>query len=171
VSRNGLATGPVVHNASGVTPFGFAFARENTVVVSEAFGGAADASAASSYAVKGDQLRLISGSVPTGQTAACWVAVTHDGKYAYATNAGSASLSLYHVDEKGVLTLLNGHAGLTGAGTGPTDVAASRDSRWLYALSPRSQNVIGFAVQEDGSLVSLGSFSGLSTTSAGIAAW
>ena len=35
-------------------------------------------------------LHLVSPSVPTGQTAACWIVVTKDGKYAYTTNTGSA---------------------------------------------------------------------------------
>lgn len=97
--------------------------------------------------------------------------IANKGKYAYTTNAGSASLSLYEVDEKGRLTLLNARAGETGAGTGPTDAAASRNERYVYALSPSSRTVIGFAVQGDGSLVFLGSFGGLGPAPAGLAAW
>jgi 6-phosphogluconolactonase len=171
VHKNGLASGPTVHNSSGVTPFGFAFTHQGTLVVSEAFGGATDASAVSSYAVSGDNFQLISASVPTGQTAACWVVVTQDGRYAYSTNAGSASLAAYRVDAGGNLTLINGRAGVTGDGTGPTDVAVSRNSRLLYALSPRSQTILGFAVQADGSLVALGSFGELQAGPAGIAVW
>ena len=172
VKANGRTTGPMTNTSAGVTPFGFAFARNATLVVSEAFGGAVDGSAASSYQVQGNgALNLVSASIPTGQTAACWIVVTKDGKYAYTTNTGSASLSLYRVEANGSLTLLNSRAGETGVGTGPTDAGASRSGQLVYALSPRSQTIIGFRVQADGSLQSVGSFGGLPLNSAGIAVW
>lgn len=171
LDRKGLTSGVTTHTSAGTTPFGFAFARNDTLVVSEAFGGAAGASAVSSYQQSGNSLNLISASIPTGQTAACWIVVTPDGKYAYSTNAGSASLSGYQVNADGSITLLNGRAGETGEGTGPTDAALSNNGRLLYALSPRSQTVVGFQVQADGSLVSIGSFGGLQPGAAGIAAW
>jgi len=172
IERNGTPTGPTPHASSGVTPFGFAFAKHGTLVVSEAFGGAVNGSATSSYRV--DRMgnpTLVSGSVPTQQTAACWVVVTKGGKYAYVTNAGSESLSLYEVDSNGALTLVNSRAGETGAGTGPTDAAVNRNGRFVYALSPGSQTVVGFAVQADGMLTMVGSFAGLPANAAGIAAW
>lgn len=172
VKANGRPGNPMTNLSAGVTPFGFAFARNGALVVSEAAGGAVNGSSASSYQVQGSgALTVVSAAVPTGQTAACWVVVSKDGKYAYTTNAGSASLSLYEVAADGSLTLLAGRAGETGDGTGPTDAATSRNGRLLYALSPRSQTVIGFQVQSDGSLLSIGSFGGLPANSAGVAAW
>jgi len=171
VNRRGLATGPVAQASAGMTPFGFAFAEDETLVVSEAFGGAANASAVSSYQLDDDQLELLSASVPTGQTAACWIVISKDGKFAYSTNTGSESVSGYRVDDDGRLTLFNGRAGETGVGTGPTDASKSRNGRFVYVLSPRSQTVIGFEMQADGSLVSLGSFGGLQPNAAGIVAW
>lgn len=171
VNRRGLATGPVAQASAGVTPFGFAFAEDDTLVVSEAFGGAANASAVSSYRLDDDQLQLVSASVPTGETAACWIVISKDGKFAYSTNAGSESVSGYRVDDDGNLTLFNSRAGETGVGTGPTDASKSRNGRFVYVLSPRSQTVIGFEMQADGSLVSIGSFGGLQPNAAGIVAW
>ena len=170
VDKKGLPTGPIPHTSSGATPFGFAFAKE-TLVVSEAFGGTPGASAVSSYTLNKNGLQLASASVPTGETAACWIVISKDGKYAYSTNAGSASVSGYQVNNDGQLTLLNGRAGDTGVGTGPTDPTISHDGRFIYVLSPRSQTVIGFMTQADGSLVSIGSFGGLQPGAAGIAAW
>lgn len=171
VNQQGVVTGPVTTPSAGTTPFGFAFADADTLVVSEAFGGAANASAVSSYRLKNGQLQLISASVPTGETAACWIVISQDGKLAYTTNAGSASLSGYQVARDGQVRLFNGRAGETGADTGPTDAGKSRDGRLIYVLSPRSQTVIGFAMQVDGSLVALGSFGGLPANAAGAAAW
>jgi 6-phosphogluconolactonase len=170
VGADGLASGPATQPSSGMTPFGFAFTKQGTLVVSEAFGGAVNGSAVSSYAVSAQHFSLVSPSVPTGETAACWVAVTKNGKIAYSANAGSSSVSAYRVAQDGSLTLLNGRAGLTGDGTAPIDMSMSHNSQYLYVLSARSQNVIGFAVQPDGSLVSLGAFGGLPEGTGGIAA-
>ena len=129
------------------------------------------ASAASSYLVDGNDFRLVSGSVPNGQIAACWIAIANEGKIAYSTNAGSTSVSAYQVGKGGALSLINGRAGDTGVGTGPTDPATSHNGRLLYVLSARSQTIVGFAIQADGSLSSLGSFGGLPLGTVGIAAW
>lgn len=51
VNANGLATGRVVNSSSGMTPFGFAFTTQGVLAVSEAFGGAPDASATSTYTI------------------------------------------------------------------------------------------------------------------------
>jgi 6-phosphogluconolactonase len=47
----GLASGPSPQASRGATPFGFAFDRRGHLIVSEAFGGAADQRAVSSYSV------------------------------------------------------------------------------------------------------------------------
>jgi hypothetical protein len=46
--------------------------------VSEAMGGIADASAVSSYDLRRDGFSVVSRSVPTTETSACWIAVTPD---------------------------------------------------------------------------------------------
>jgi 6-phosphogluconolactonase (cycloisomerase 2 family) len=44
--------------------------------------------------------------VPDSQTALCWIAITPDGKFAYAVNTGSAVISGYQVRSNGELSLL-----------------------------------------------------------------
>lgn len=172
VSADGLATGPVTTPSSGQTPFGFAFAHRSVLIVSEAFGGAADASAASSYAVDDATLSLLSGSVATTETAACWFVVTPDGRYAYTTNAGSGSVSGYRVETDGRLALLtaDGRTGVTGVGSGPSDEALSRNGRFLYVLANGAHAIEAFAIGSDGSLTSVGGASGLPAGMAGLAA-
>ena len=167
VDSNGLASAPNVHDSLGLTPFGFAFAGE-TLVVSEAPG-----SAVSSYRVDANDIAVVTPSLANGQVAACWMAATKNGKYAYSANAGSSNVSSYGVAPDGSLTLLAGAAGGTGAGTAPVDMAMSHNSQFLYVLSASSRQVIAFAVQADGSLVSLGDFAGFTDVPrpAGIAAW
>jgi len=51
VDDDGVAVGPKVVPSAGHTPFGFSFGKRDQVFVSDAFGGAANAGAVSSYAI------------------------------------------------------------------------------------------------------------------------
>ena len=171
VGGNGLASAPVVNPSAGQTPFGFAFNQHGVLIVSEAFGGAANASAVSSYTLgAGGSLGVVSASVPTTETAACWVAVTANGKFAYATNTGSATVTGFEVD-KASLDILDadGRTGTTGAT--PIDAAVSRNSQFLYTLDAGSRAISAFAVrQNDGSLSSVSGAGGLPAGVVGLAA-
>jgi len=171
VGKDGLASGPTTHPSSGITPFGFAFTQQGALVVSEAFGSAPLGSAVSSYDVSNGQFSVISASVPTGQTAACWIAVSKNGKFAYSTNAGSGSVSAYRVGSDGSLSLIDGAAGITGDGTSPTDATVSNDGQYLYVLNGRTHNISAFTIQADGTLENIGTFEGLPVGSAGITSW
>ncbi len=70
-------------------PFGFAAGRHNRIFVTQAAGGAGNpgASSVSSYEVAEDgDLMVISDSVPALQTAACWMALTRNERFAYSAN-------------------------------------------------------------------------------------
>ncbi len=173
VRRDGSLGAIVGTPSSGPTPFGFAFNRRDHLIVSEAFGGAAGASAVSSYRFderSPDVPRLVSGSVPTTQTAACWIAVSADGRTAYAGNAGSNSVSSYRIARDGRLTLAQAVAGSTGANAGVTDLAIPPGGRRVYVLAPRGQRIAAFRPGADGMLEALGAASGLPAGCAGLAA-
>ena len=166
---NDRPTGPVLHTSNGMTPFGFAFDRRDTLLVSEAFGGHANAAALSSYDLdEPGSLNVISGSVPAAQTAACWVVVARHGRYAYITNTGSGTVTGFRVARSGALTRLSadGVSGVTGGG--PTDAGATRDGRKLFVLSPSIGQIVNFQVNEDGSLLKLGSTPGAPPTATGV---
>ena len=77
VDRDGLPGTAQVQDSNGQTPFGFAFGKRDQLFVPEAFGGAPNASATSSYEVDAEGvLTTISASVATNQTAHCWVVTT-----------------------------------------------------------------------------------------------
>lgn len=158
VGADGLASGPDVFASAGDTPFGFAFGKKNRLFVSEAFAGAPDASSVSSYMVYPDgYLEDISAIVPTTETAACWLVVTKNGRYAYTTNAGSGSVSGYGINKYGSIFLLNpdGQTGITGPGSGPLDMALSHNSRFLYTLNAGNGTISGFRVKSNGQLINL----------------
>jgi 6-phosphogluconolactonase (cycloisomerase 2 family) len=154
VDHDGLPSGPTLTAASGVTPFGFAFTHGGTLIVSEAFGGAPNGSAVSSYASnRNGTWDVISGSVPTTETSACWIVVTESGRFTYTTNAASGTITGYAVND-GALTRItaDGITANIGAGSAPTDMALSRNSQFLYALSGGRHAVVAFTVSSDGSL-------------------
>jgi len=153
------ANAPTVNPSSGATPFGFAFDRKDHLIVSEAFGGAPGLSALSSYKVHEDKFKVISPSVGTTQTAACWVVISNNGRFAYTTNAGSGSISSYRIGKNGSLTLLNTTAGSTGAGSSPVDMAFSNNGQYLYALAAGAHTISVFRMGADGSLTSTGTVS------------
>lgn len=174
VDEDGYADGPHTQPSAGQTPFGFAFGKRGQLFVSEAFGGTANASAVSSYDVdEAGALTTITPSAATGQTAACWVVVTRNGRFAYTSNTGSGSITGYGIARNGSLTLLNanGRTGLTGDGTRPTDMDLSRDSQYLYALNSGAGSVAAFVVGADGSLTHLGNVGALAAGAVGLAAW
>lgn len=168
--EDGIANGPAVRDSNGVTPFGFAFDKRGHLIVSEAFGGAPNQSALSSYKVSGES-SVISPSVKDGQSAACWVVVTKNGRYAYTTNTASGSVSGYRVAQDGSLTLLgDGLTAVTGAGTGPIDAALSKSSQFLYVLNSGIGTVNGYRIEPDGSLSPIGNVGGLPPGTNGLVA-
>ena len=139
--------------------------------VSEAFGGAAGAAALSSYRFADAapaQPIIISASVGTTQSAACWVVITPNGRYAYTTNTASGTISLYGVQRGGQLSLLQGVAATSGAG--PIDAAISPNGRRLFVLDAGSDTIAAFSVARDGTHGNPSSVGGVPDGSNGLAA-
>jgi 6-phosphogluconolactonase (cycloisomerase 2 family) len=173
VGSNGLPGAPQVFDSSGTTPFGFAFGKRGQVLVSEAEGGAPDAGTVSSYEVERDgALELIDPSVPTNQTAICWLVVTPSGRFAFGTNTGSDSISGFAIDHDGHLTLLepDGRNGVTGDGSAPIDMALDRSGRYLYTLNTGTNSLSVFRLGPRGELFPLPGLSGLPAGANGLAA-
>lgn len=169
--RRGYASGPIAQPSAGQTPFGFAFDRRGRLIVSEAFGGAPDASALSSYSLARDgTVSPITASLGTTETAACWVVVTPNGRYTYTTNTGSNSISGYRIGPSGALTLLDADGKTAETGAGPLDLALAKRGRLLYSLNSGVPEVQGFVVAADGSLESIGAVGGLPAGAVGLAA-
>lgn len=169
VDDDGIATGPVSHVSSGITPFGFSFNKRGILIVSEAFGGAANASAVSSYALHKGSLRLLSASVPDLQSAVCWIVVTKNGRFAFGSNTGSNNISSYSVGRDGALTLLASVAASTGAA--PIDMALRGNSKFLYVLNATAHSIDVLRVdRRNGQLTPVTSVSGLPAGANGLVA-
>lgn len=157
VHTDGSLGTPVETASSGMTPFGFAFDRRGTLIVSEAVGGSAGASTVSSYRFTASGWEAVTASAGNGQTAVCWVAVSPNGHFAYATNTGSATVSGYRVEVDGSLTALDADGVTATTGTTPIDLGFSRNGRYVYTLNAGSHTITGFRVGGDGSLTAVGS--------------
>jgi 6-phosphogluconolactonase (cycloisomerase 2 family) len=132
---------PVVTASSGAVPFGFGIAPQGTIVVSEA-----GASTVSSYrAARGGSLRTITASLAVGQGAACWVAVSPNGRFAYTGNA-AGGISGFAIGRDGSLT----HIGTTLLAS-PRDLDFDARGRYLQAISATGQ-VTSYRVGANGSL-------------------
>jgi 6-phosphogluconolactonase (cycloisomerase 2 family) len=172
VNRDGSLTSPTATPSSGATPFGFAFDRRDHLFVSEAFGGVAKASAVSSYRLAERPSAtpiVVSASVRTTQTAACWVAVTPNGRYVYATNTGSSSVTSYTIERSGKIGLLAAAAGKTPAGSRPIDLGISPNGKQMYVLSAGTYTLSSFKIGPDGELNAEAGISGLPIGTVGLA--
>ncbi len=169
VQSNGTASGPNAQSSAGQTPFGFNFNQRGDLVVSEAGGGGPGTSTASSYRLAGDgDLELISGPVATTQTAACWIAISQNGKFAFTTNTGSGTISSMAIGPGGSLSLRNAVAGVTGPGSAPLDAAFPPGGRFLYVRNGAG-SISGFRFGAHGGLTDIGDFGPLPAGANGIA--
>jgi len=151
LDRFGRPGAPVITSSSGAVPFGFGITQHGTIVVSEA-----GASTVSSYrAGASGSLRTITASLGVGSGAACWVAVSPSGRFAYTGNA-SGSISGFAIDREGGLSPLTTTALLSS----PRDLAFDASGRYLYVVSPGTATtgglVTSYRVGHDGSLTPAG---------------
>jgi len=173
VNDEGVAGAPASHVSHGATPFGFAVNKRNHAVVSEAHGGPNGSSALSSYEVGEDgSLRLITGSAPTHQGAACWVVVMENAKFVFTSDTASSVITGFGLSRDGVLTILDtqGVSANTGQGSTPTDLALSENSRFLFSLNPGSGTIAGWRIRSDGRLTFTGAVAGIPASATGIVA-
>lgn len=169
VGDNGLPGNMHTITSSSPTPFGFAVGRQSNIFVSEAVGGAPGASVLSSYKISDNgTITLVSGSVAAGQSAACWVVITNNGKFAYTTNTANANISTFGINNSGGISVSQAIAVTTEGG--PIDAALSNNSKFLYVLNGAGNSLQAFAVSHDGSLSIVQTVPGLPIGANGLAA-
>jgi 6-phosphogluconolactonase len=79
-----------------------------------------------------------------GQTAPCWVEISHDGKYLFTVNTGSGTISSYAINPGGSLVLI-GSFPIKGGGA-DIDARLSPDGRYLLVDGSGMHFVSVFAV-------------------------
>lgn len=150
---------------AGGVPFGFDFDNKGHLLVSLA--GVAASSGAASYAIAGDgSVSTITAPIATGQRAACWLAASKDGRFAFVANAASGSISTFAVSPAGELEF---QGALTIAGMTPLDLDLSENGRYLYVLAAGSHGIVELEVDSDGALTQIGAQANIPATAAGLA--
>jgi 6-phosphogluconolactonase (cycloisomerase 2 family) len=165
VSPDGSLGEPAVYAGGGASPFYIAFLhnRPDTFVLGHAV---ADGVAVGRIASDG---KISVGPVAPIDTSAgvpselCWLAVSPDDRFVFATNFGYGWLSSFHIDGN-TLSIAKDPAcpKVPGDGTfraldgvvssGPSDNWLSPDGAYLYQIYGNASKLIGYAVQADGSL-------------------
>ncbi len=169
VQSDGRTGTPVVQASSGRVPFGFTFTPQGSVIVTETNGGLPDLGTVSSYSESGTSLTLVSGSVPSTQTATCWVDLANQGQTAFVVNTVSGTISSYTVASDGHLSVAKAVAGNPGATSVPIDLSITPDGQYLYVIKSALGSVGIFRVNGT-SLTPINTVSGLPLSIQGILA-
>jgi len=169
VHTDGSAGAGVSTPSVGQTPFGFDFSRNQFMIVSNAAGGALNASSCTSY----ENLYLhpmdVNGAVPDHQTAACWVATTKFGRLAYVANTGSNTISSYYISFSGKLYFIPWAN--TPTGKAPADLIVSADNYYVYNINGTSHTLGEFKRAVLGTLNNIGHVSSIPEFAAGMVAY
>jgi len=152
VRDNGLlaaaAGSPFPAEAPG--PFGSEFspADPHHLYVSNAHGGTGNGSVSAFSVSANGKLESLEGSpYPDGQTAPCWVEISHDGRHLFAVDTGSTTISSYRIRENGSLRYLSSTPFKSGAGIRPFDARLDVGGTYLYVVDAAIASVSGFAVR------------------------
>jgi 6-phosphogluconolactonase (cycloisomerase 2 family) len=168
---DGVAQPGASSPSSGTEPFGFDFGRGDATLVSNASGGVSGASTVASYSIgPTGKVSVITPALGDTQSAACWLVVTKDGRFAYVANTGSGTISSYTVSDTGSIALLNTTAATLASGAIPIDMALTDDGEFLYVRDAGHGAIVGFSIGIEGSLTQVASVSGVPAGAQGIAA-
>jgi hypothetical protein len=133
----------------GLGAFGSEFRPTNPsqLFVSNPHNPGVGASTVSAFNVSANGTLSSIGASPfaNGQDGACWVEISHDGRFMFVVNTGSGTISRYSIATNGTLTLLGSIPVKANGGVGAVDPRLSPDGHFLY-LDERAGQVGVFAV-------------------------
>ena len=152
-------------DAKGASPFYIAFlnSRPDTIVI-----GYAVSDGCALATIDGDG-KLNVGPIVKINTSAglpselCWLGVSPDDRFVFATNFGYSYLSSYRINGKGLEIAMDpacpkvpGDGTARGLNTtvtsGPSDNWVTQDGAYLYQIYGNASKLVGYATQQDGSL-------------------
>lgn len=192
MGNGGLTAQKVSLASNSPTPFGASFGKQNILAVTEidviTVGGrrqgVANASTVSSYQLSdAGTLQLISKSVASNKTGSCWTRFSKDGRFAYTSDTGSGTISVFS-SANGDLSLV-GPVSTGGAFSAPLDMDITPDGKFVYivgaltqvahvppilALPPTPGRIQGYRVESDGSLTPVATAAGIPFSVQGIVA-
>lgn len=135
--------------AQAAGPFGSEFSPTNPrrLYVSNAHGGAGNGSVSAFTVSRRGVVSSVGGSpFADSQTAPCWVEISHDGRYLFAVNTGSTSISSYRILSDGSLSYMSTTSFSSGPGIRPFDARLDPSGTNLYVVDAALNAVSAFAV-------------------------
>jgi 6-phosphogluconolactonase (cycloisomerase 2 family) len=96
--------------------------------------------------------------------------LARDGRFAFASNTGSNSITGYSVSSDGSLQRLRADGVSAHTGRAPADSAVTSDQRYIYCLNGGDGSISGFAINHDGSLTPVETQPGIPLGAAGLVA-
>ncbi len=170
LKQNGAAYNKVVNQSVGNTPFGFNFARNQFMVVSNADGGNTGTSSCTSYSnLDNLNISAVNGKVNNGQSAVCWVGTSSFGRYAFAANTGSNTISVFFVDHSGKLFLIPWAT--ANAGEKPADIIVSDNNEFVYNINGGDNSIGEYRRNVLGRLQNIGFVTSLPDFAAGLVSY
>ena len=147
VTRHGsLSRAPKVNSLPGTVPFAVSWLGSGRLALAQA----GTNSVATFRLDDSGRLHAIA-TAATGQAATCWI--VRNGDQLFASNAGSATLSGYRVDQRGHLASL----GNTSTVPGTVDATVTPGGRYLYVQGGQAGQVGAYRTNRNGALTPLGS--------------
>lgn len=148
IKDDGTLGDPSVNNSNGEGPFGAAFMNDDILLVCEA-----GANAVTSYKNRrNNNFAVISGSIPNNQAGTCWLVISMDKKFAYTSNAGSNTISIFHITSDGSVSFIKNMVNNPNANAAPIDNIISADNKYLYVLNGNEQSISVFQIMNNGDL-------------------
>jgi 6-phosphogluconolactonase (cycloisomerase 2 family) len=165
VAEDGSLGSAKFYDANGGSPFYIAFLnnRPDTFVIGEAVGdGCVLGTIDEDGAVEIGPLVKIDTSAGL-PSELCWLSVSPDDRYVYATNFGYSYVTTFEINGKGLEIARDpACARVKGDGTfralnntvssGPSDSWLTPDGAYLYQIYANASRLVGYATQPDGSL-------------------
>ena len=152
INPNGTLGTIVINPSAGVGAFSGRFAPDGKLIVSET---GSSLSAISSYIVNSNgKLSAVTQSLTTNGSANCWNAITPNGAFVFASNAGTSNISGFSISPSGALTALTPSAVVASNPENATnlDITTSGDGKFFYSLNAMVGTVGVFAIQSNGTL-------------------
>jgi 6-phosphogluconolactonase len=144
--------------AQSLGPFGSEFRPTNPyqLFVSNAHAGAGNGTVSAFNDFTGVLTSIGTSPFADHQTAPCWLTISPNGQYLYATNTADSTISSFSIANDGTLTLLGSTAVSNGAGAKPVETRLDPTGRFLYIVESGHDAIGAFAVN-GGTLTELAS--------------
>lgn len=154
LGADGRPASTPVSTPTGPVPFAFVSDGRGRLVLVDASGVATTYRARPSGA-----LTTVGAPVANGQKATCWLA--RAGRYFYAANTASNTITGYAEAPDGQLSLLQADGVSATTDAGPIDIAAAPDGRQVFELNGLAGDLTVFVVGPDGRLTVTATVDGL----------